>query len=105
MRLTILCALVAILCSGCGVPVPNPLACSELPSGRARCKRPLDEKSEAFFKSSSQWRRERVGQICFEPLGWAEIAKFIEDACNKNQNCVYKAKTKAAAFYNGMRRP
>ena len=91
------------LVSSCSRQVPNPLACSELPSGRARCKRPLDDKSDAFFKPASQWARERVGQICFEPPGWAEIAKFIEETCNRDQNCVESVKTKTAKFMNDIR--
>jgi hypothetical protein len=99
MRLMILTGLAVILCS-CGYKVPNSEACIELPSGKARCSKPLTGEGREI--PSRQWRSERVGRISLSPEGYGAILKFIEDVCNRSQQCVSDLEKRINKFHRGF---
>jgi len=85
MRLTV-CTGVAVILSSCGVSVPNPEGCLQLTRGDAACRTLFTEGTRRIPKSV--WQRERIGTICYQPEAVGNIINFIEQVCNRGQNCV-----------------
>jgi hypothetical protein len=84
-----LIVLVGLLCSCASQPVPNPTGFLQLTRGDAAAKRLLDE--EVTRISRAQWQRMRIGTICYTPEDVESIILFIEQTCNRYQNCVREA--------------
>ena len=77
---------VAVFLSSCGVKVPDPKGCLQLTRGNASCRNLFTDRVEEI--PARRWERERIGTICYEPKDVGEIIRFIEEVCNRGQNCV-----------------
>lgn len=76
---------VAVL-SSCGVTVPNPQGCLQLSRGDAYCRNLFTD--NPVKKSIEQWEREKIGTVCYKPQDVGALIKFIEEVCQRGQNCV-----------------
>lgn len=99
MRLIGCIALVVVLCS-CGVKVPDFTSCVQLASGGAYCNNFLTDQPRRVSKAS--WDNEKVGTVCLDPTNYGDVLEFIEQACNRNQNCIKEADKKTREYMEKM---
>jgi hypothetical protein len=72
--------------SSCGVSVPDPLGCLQLSRGDAYCRRLFTD--QPVSKPKSVWDQEKIGTVCYKPDDVGRLITFIEEVCQRGQNCV-----------------
>jgi len=82
----IVCIVAIGVVSSCGVQTPNPLGCLQLSRGDAYCRRLFTD--ETVSKPKQVWDREKIGTICYSPSDVGKLITFIEEVCQRGQNCV-----------------
>jgi hypothetical protein len=99
MRLIACIGAVAVL-SSCGVTVPDPQGCLQLTRGDAYCRNLFTERP--VRKSVAQWSKEKIGTICYAPDDVGKLIKFIEEVCQRGQNCVSDWETRLEQSMDNM---
>lgn len=82
----IVCIVAVVGVSSCGVTVPDLQGCLQLSRGDAYCRNLFTERPVS--KPKSVWDTEKIGTICYKPDDVGRLITFIEEVCQRGQNCV-----------------